>query len=156
MKIFSKEKFLKDPNTIRFVDTGDSWEDECDGKEVINGICGGYLIHDDWCIEREEKEMKFKVGDIVKINKKISLKDLTKNYWNGCQLATMEFLKKASYEDFEEKYKVRGVRDGCVTVENFGSCVNEAVFVLVERKKVKEMTVEEISKALGYEVKIVK
>lgn len=43
-KIFSKEKFIEKEGENHYL-----WVDECDGKEVINGRIGCYLIVDEWC-----------------------------------------------------------------------------------------------------------
>ena len=36
---------------------------------------------------------KFKVGDIVSIDKEKTLGDLFANHWNGCQCDTLEYLR---------------------------------------------------------------
>ena len=97
----------------------------------------------------------FLVGDIVKIKKDITLDDLTQNSWNGCQISTMDFLKSASFNDFNAEYKIQRVGTNFIQVEGSKELVKEDIFELVRREP-KEMIVEEICEALGYEVKVVK
>lgn len=97
----------------------------------------------------------FLVGDIVKIKKEITLHDLTKNSWNGCQMDTMEFLKYASFESFNTEFKVKEADEKYIKVEGRDEFIKNNIFELVRREP-KEMTVEEICEALGYEVKVVK
>lgn len=107
-----------------------------------------------------EKELilinDIEVGDIVKINKNITLGDLPKDHWNGCQYDTMDFLKDISYDNFDNEYEVTEVTETHIMVKGYPQVINRIVFELVRKKEVKEMTIEQIIKELGYEVKIVK
>lgn len=55
------------------------------------------------------KRNKFQVGDIVKVNKNVTLGNIEENYFEGCQIATMNFLKKASNRNFNGVYEVEDV-----------------------------------------------
>ena len=100
-----------------------------------------------------------KVGDSVKINKKATLEDLTKNHWNGCQLTTLGFIRTQA--DSDEIFVVEeSHNDDCVDLKSEESnekymLVNINILEKTEND-VKEMTIEEISKELGYKVKIKK
>lgn len=109
--------------------------------------------------ELELVERNIEVGDIVRIKKDITLGELPQNYWNGCQISTMDFLRQACISDFEKEYEVITANSNYITIYDFGRPVNIKLFEVVKKKKkeeVKEMTIKEISEALGYEVKIVK
>ena len=55
------------------------------------------------------KRNKFQVGDIVKVNKNVTLGDIEKNLFEGCQRDTMNFLRKASDSNFNNIYEVAAV-----------------------------------------------
>lgn len=93
----------------------------------------------------------------VRIKEDINLKDLAENNWNGCRYWTMDFLKKfygdnetfeaeATYDDDYKIYSTSIGNDNYIVVNH--KCLEEI--------PVKEMTIAEISEALGYEVKIIK
>ena len=70
MKVFSKEKYLKQRHPIFRDMHCPTWADECDGKPVYDGSCSPgdgykYLIHDGWCIDVPDP----KVSDILDIVK---------------------------------------------------------------------------------------
>ena len=101
----------------------------------------------------------------VKIKENINLKDLKENHWYGCRSWTFDFLKE-NYCDESEIFDVieREDRD-LYKIKNNGidpDIPNDDYIylpkVIFEEVKlpIKEMTVEEISEALGYEVKVVK
>lgn len=63
MKVFSKEKYFESCNGAKEywkaleaagIPVEKRWPDICDGKEVINGMCGVYVIHDNWCVDVDE------------------------------------------------------------------------------------------------------
>ena len=58
-------------------------------------------------------------------------------------------------KDFGEEFTVTKVKNGYIKVKGCDEVVNNILFDVVE-KEIKEMTIAEISEALGYEVKIVK
>lgn len=100
--------------------------------------------------------MEFQVGDLVKINKQATIEDLTKNYWNGCQSNTLEFLKK--YVDKDKTFEVVSNYEDFLNIKEIGSnylieLVNSNI---LKKIQVKEMTVSEIEKELGYPIKIIK
>ena len=51
MKVFSKEKYLAQPSLeyLKEASLHSGWVDECDGKHVIDGRCGRFMIRDNWC-----------------------------------------------------------------------------------------------------------
>ena len=100
--------------------------------------------------------MEFQVGDLVKINKQATIEDLTKNHWNGCQSNTLEFLKK--YVDKDKTFEVVSNYEDFLNIKEIGSnylieLVNSNI---LKKIQVKEMTVSEIEKELGYPIKIIK
>lgn len=74
---------------------------------------------------------KFCVGDKVKINKNITLGDIEKDYFEGCQMDTMNFLKNASYSNFNIVYEVEGIISGLPIIN--GSTINSKVLTVVNR-----------------------
>ena len=63
--------------------------------------------------------MKFKVGDKVKIRKDVTLEEIAKDHFNGCQMDTMKFLLNASFDSFERTFIVKEIlSDGCVRLNN--------------------------------------
>lgn len=73
MKVFSKRKFLaahgKSEDYRAFNKICDvigipeekRWPNECDGKEVVDGKCMGYDIHDNWCVEKQSEKYKIEI-----------------------------------------------------------------------------------------------
>ena len=51
MKVFSKEKYLAHTSLecLKEAALRSGWVDECDGKPVIDGLCGRFMIRDNWC-----------------------------------------------------------------------------------------------------------
>lgn len=63
--------------------------------------------------------MKFKVGDKVKIRKDVTLEEIAKHHFNGCQIDTMKFLLNTSFDSFEENFIVKKVLTAdCVELNN--------------------------------------
>lgn len=100
--------------------------------------------------------MKFEVGDRVKINKQATIDDFTKNFWNGCKFDTLSFLQ--FYGDEDKTFKVIHLNSKSVDLEDTElKCTKECINVNILRKiEVKEMTIAEIEKELGYPIKIIK
>lgn len=105
-----------------------------------------------------------KVGDKVKLNKKATIEDFTKNYWNHCQLDTLDFIEKEG--DSDKIFDVISKIDNdCVCLKRksdyddydykYYDNVNINILEKIE-EDVKDMTIEEISKELGYKIKIKK
>ena len=98
--------------------------------------------------------MKFKIGDKVKINKEIKIRELSEDSWNGCQRDTLEFIKQ--YFDSDKIFTVSNISViGNLELKEFNEdniIVNYKLFNLVPFK---EMTVSEIEKELGYPIKII-
>lgn len=100
--------------------------------------------------------MKFEIGDRVKINKRATIEDFTKDFWNGCQVNTLDFLR--SYGDKDKLFKVIYVDNNYLDIKDIE---NNHLFELVninifEKVEIKEMTIAEIEKELGYPIKVVK
>lgn len=68
----------------------------------------------------KNKDLKIKVGDIVKIKKDTTLEKLASNYWCGCQIKTMELLKILSFEDFHEQLEVVEVKNQYIIIQYKG------------------------------------
>lgn len=100
--------------------------------------------------------MEYEIGDIVKINKQATIGDFTKNCWNGCQTDTLDFLREYGAED--KTFRVVRIDDGCLDIKEIGSnYVNELVNInILKKMQVKEMTIHEIEKELGYPIKIIR
>lgn len=63
--------------------------------------------------------MKFKVGDKVKIRKNVTLEEIAKDHFNGCQIDTMKFLLNTSFDSFEGNFIVKKVLTAdCVELNN--------------------------------------
>lgn len=63
--------------------------------------------------------MEFKVGDKVKIKKNVTLEEIAKDHFNGCQMDTMKFLRNASIDSFEGTFIVKDIwSDKCVELTN--------------------------------------
>lgn len=63
--------------------------------------------------------MKFKIGDKVKIRKNVTLEEIAKHHFNGCQIDTMKFLLNTSFDSFEENFIVKRVLTAdCVELNN--------------------------------------
>ena len=58
MKVFSKEKYLAHTSLecLKEAALRSGWVDECDGKPVIDGLCGRFMIRDNWCIDVPDKK----------------------------------------------------------------------------------------------------
>ena len=107
--------------------------------------------------EEDLQLITFQVGDKVKVRLDCTLEDIFENHCHGCLENTMRFIKSDRYAQ-HKVYTIIGVNDkGDIYLDEESNKLNFQIFELVERKEnIKEMTVEEISKELGYEVKIVK
>ena len=103
--------------------------------------------------------MKFQKGDIVKINKQATIDDMSKNYWNGCQEHTLNFIKRYVNSNKTFKLDTHYLNDDYVTikVKEYDGVkeylVNTNILELIDKK---EMTISEIEEKLGYPIKIVK
>lgn len=63
--------------------------------------------------------MKFKIGDKVKIRKNVTLEEIAKHHFNGCQIDTMKFLLNTSFDSFEGNFIVKKVLTAdCVELNN--------------------------------------
>lgn len=63
--------------------------------------------------------MKLKVGDKVKIRKNVTLEEIAKDHFNGCQIDTMKFLLNTSFDSFEGNFIVKKVLTAdCVELNN--------------------------------------
>lgn len=100
-----------------------------------------------------KKENDFKIGDKVRINKQATIEDLTKNLWNGCQIATLNFIR--SNADGEETFIVTRVTERQLKLEGYNEFVNINIFELAE-KKAKKVTMKEVCEKFGYDVEIKK
>lgn len=97
--------------------------------------------------------MKIKAGDKVRINKQATIEDFTKNYWNGCQGNTLNFIR--SNADKEKTFIVTKATGEYLELEGYDEVVNINIFELVERKS-KKVTMKEVCEKFGYDVEIVK
>lgn len=145
MKVFSKEKFIEKWGYDEYLNCK-GWVDLCDGKEVQDGYCRGFIIADEWCIESEEKKMRksdLKYGD------KLTLRNGAVGYYEeDMDIAGLEM------HNIKNDLTNNGVSHEVLDIVKVERPVYTTIFEREE--EVKEMTVAEISKALGYNVKIVK
>ena len=126
-------------------------------EEDIDGWGSGGRF---WCVllsKLVKYDNSIKVGDRVRINKKATIEDFTKNHWNGCQMTTLAFIKQQG--DSDKIFVVEeSCNDDCVDLKSKESnehyiLVNINILEKIE-EDVKEMTIEETSKELGYKIKI--
>ena len=110
-----------------------------------------------WSDEMLEGVAKIEAGDKVAIRKDCTIAELSTNSWNKAFKDTLSFLAEYG-KDVQKVFTVKSVSDrGNIVIEddfNENLYVNYNLLELVEKKVVKEMTVEEVCKELGYEVKI--
>ena len=158
MKVFSKEKFKESMNKTD--EECSKWVDELDGKTVEELKKMPYIISKDWLVEEEDyrkgkdnmefKKDDLKNGDIVTLRNGDRLVfvgsedfiDLSDDNDN-CLSDICDLEDDFTHESYEDSDIVKIERPVEYTT-------------VFKREEVKEMTVEEISKALGYEVKVVK
>ncbi len=95
--------------------------------------------------------MKFKVGDRVRINKQATIEDFTKNYWNGCQSATLDFIRNNANE--EKSFIVTKATEKYLELKDYDEVININIFELVERK-VKKVTMKEVCENLDMMLKL--
>lgn len=100
--------------------------------------------------------MIYEVGDLVKINKQATIEDFTKHCWNGCQINTLKFIE--NYGDKDKTFRVVHLGDEYLNLKEIGgNCVYEVVNINILKKiSVKEMTISEIEKELGYPIKVIR
>ena len=79
-----------------------------------------YIIDEKGIQLAKNKDLKIKVGDIVKLKKDTTLEKLASNYWCGCQIKTMELLEILSFEDFNEQLEVVEVKNEYIIVQYEG------------------------------------
>lgn len=100
-----------------------------------------------------KKVNDFKPGDKVRINKQATIEDFTKNHWNGCQSATLDFIRNNANE--EKSFIVTKATEKHLELKDYDEVININIFELVERK-VKKVTMKEVCEKFGYDVEIVK
>lgn len=100
-----------------------------------------------------KKAIDFKTGDRVRINKQAAIEDFTKNYWNGCKMDTLNFIR--SNANKEETFIVTKVAEKYLKLKGYDEVININIFELVERKD-KKVTMKEVCEKFGYDVEIVK
>lgn len=104
--------------------------------------------------------MKFKIGDKVKIRKNVTLEEIAKNHFNGCQLDTMNFLFDASCNNFEDNFRVVDItyHDNLI-LGNVNYAVNPIVLEKVENilddkeKEYLKAVIKPFRNKIGYIVK---
>ena len=120
---------------------------------INNGCCNGFAY------ENELELISFKVGDKVKVDKNSTIAQIIDNFWGGCQVDTLNFLKEyfRNWQNDKTLEICNCFGENLVFKGYESYSVRPELFYLVEKaKEVKEMTIKEISEALGYEVKVVK
>lgn len=100
-----------------------------------------------------KKANDFKPGDIVRINKQATIEDFTENHWNGCQRATLDFIRNNA--DKEKTFIVTKATEEYLELKDYDEVININIFELVERKA-KKVTMKEVCEKFGYDVEIVK
>lgn len=109
------------------------------------------------------EELIFEKGDRVTLNKDITLSDLGKNFWDGAQSSTLNFLSE--YLDKNEyvftvtknvKKNLTNRDMNSVRLDEYRDDFSSTISQIVLKKvDFKEMTLEEIEEQLGYKIKIV-
>lgn len=79
-----------------------------------------YIIDEKGIQLAKNKDLKIKVGDIVKLKKDTTLEKLTSNYWCGCQTSTMQLLRILSVDDFNEQLEVVEVKNEYIIIQYQG------------------------------------
>lgn len=97
--------------------------------------------------------MRFKAGDKVRINRQATIDDFTKNCWNGCQIDTLDFIKR--YANREKIFTIVEATTEYLRLENYVDAININIFELVEKAS-KKVTMKEVCEKFGYDVEIVK
>lgn len=69
----------------------------------------------------------------VRLKKDINIKDLAKNYWNGCQMSTLNFIAFNYESDKEQEVFEAKKRRGNYLIDNY--IVNPIAFEIVEEDK---------------------
>lgn len=97
------------------------------------------------------QENNFKIGDKVRIRTSVTLEEIKKDHFNGCQRDTMMFLLEQSSfgNNFDGVFEIAKITNEYVKLKNMKGVYNIVIFEKIE-SKVKEMTIGEISEALGY------
>ena len=102
MKVFSKEKYLAQPSFeyLKEAALRSGWVDECDGKPVIDGRCGRFMIGDNWCIDVPDKKKGEKKMYTMQdfIEKKIAVRTGTgekqRKFLELCEKAGLQWVKE--------------------------------------------------------------
>ncbi len=157
---FSKYKYKKNGG-FADINNEKAWPYECDGLPVDeNGEIIGTVFNSevDWEVNEKDNDFEdefetIEIGDTVKLNKDATIGDLINNYWQGCQMETINILKWHENDEFV----VGSVHNGYVIIN--GGAVNINVLNInvlkVVKKGTKKMTAEEISKELGYKIEVI-
>lgn len=109
------------------------------------------------------EELIFEKGDRVTLNKDITLSDLGKNFWDGAQSSTLNFLSEYLNKNECVFTVTKNVKKNLTNRDmnsvrldeyrdDFSSTISQIVLKKVDFK---EMTLEEIEDQLGYKIKIV-
>lgn len=139
------KKYCGTVATIRKIDS--------DGEVKLTSASSN-LDFSDWKFSTDMiKKVIFKPGDKVRINKQATIEDFTKNYWNGCQLSTLNFIRSNAAE--EKTFIVTKVTEEDLKLEGYDEVININIFELAERKA-KKVTMKEVCEKFGYDVEIVK
>ena len=104
MKIFSKEKCVAD---IGRGWAEEPWVNHCDGKPVVNGKCGHYVINDEWCIEKEDEPVqKYTMKDFIE--KKIAVhctnEDDKKKFLAMCKAVNLRWASGQNADKWSPDY----------------------------------------------------
>ena len=123
------KKFCGAVATIRKIDS--------DGEVELTSTSSN-LDFSEWRFSTDmiKKVIDFKTGDRVRINKQATIEDFTKNYWNGCQNATLNFIRGNA--DKEKSFIVTKVTEEYLELEDYDEVININIFELVERKSQKD------------------
>lgn len=80
--------------------------------------------------------MNFEIGDKVRINKKATIEDFTKDNWNGCQFGTLKILKDCTPKNYTFTIQEK-IGNKCVKLNGYLVNVNilEKVKELLDDKE---------------------
>lgn len=101
-------------------------------------------------INKGKSKINIEAGDIVKLKKDTTLEKLTEQYWCGCQIKTMDFLKKLSFNNFNEQLEVTEANDKLLIFQKSGIeyLVRSDIFEIVRKKNILDETEKRYLKAV--------
>lgn len=144
---------------VKVIKNGSHGQNIGDTGHIIDLDGKSYIVRMDkdndywWFHEDEIDYDNIKVGDIVEIDTKATIGDITENDWHGCQCSTLDFIRDFSNEGLT--FRVTSKYDNSLKLDDNIGPININIFKKVKVDVVKEMTKDEIEQELGYKIKII-